>query len=560
MYSDTCLQQDRCCTGLHIVSEHIYSPSMEKGRQKLENTMVDGLGRDLLNAGRFCFSCEQIFANRKCLEEHTCSSTSFICSCGTEFTEYKDMQEHSTTHEPGHQVLDHETIKKRRLEKRKAEEEQLKRLETGEVVWKSPKHENAASVSLLARASHQVTTMQRVSMQSARISQVPGLHHSLSKSSFLPNPGASNTEVKDIFANVGAPTVDLWTLYQPVVLLQTVHTFNRKRSYICGKCGQCFITKPTLIAHHSTHVTDKVSGCIGCGLLLSSKKLVPRFHVCNSPNNITKLKIITARPLRTNPAVTSTSLNPNNGKDHTTSSLELKTQNLGLVRKNSESPCVTPTLQFKNQNIKPYSQSNLGLHATPSRQVKSHHPTTFSSPLTAPSSQKPQSPNPGISCKSTSGLPIMASRELKMTGNSASGLLSKPTKTLPASNGFKCRVCHIPFETAQLLQRHKCIKAKEFMARHVRPGKPHYKPKMVTPVASPNFTQMNGERKFGVPASGNQKKPQVMAVSLNQVQGVDPMNHQMGEDTEDDCYIVETGPDKPAEMIYQVTSSVPITI
>ncbi|KAK5862498.1 hypothetical protein PBY51_017888 [Eleginops maclovinus] len=105
---------------------------MERGKSKLQNILEDGLGRDLMNAGRFCFSCEQIFANRKCLEEHFCSAASHICSCGTEFAEYKEMLDHSTTHEPGYQVLDHGTIKKRRIEKRIAEEQQLKRIQTGE--------------------------------------------------------------------------------------------------------------------------------------------------------------------------------------------------------------------------------------------------------------------------------------------------------------------------------------------------------------------------------------------------------------------------------------------
>ncbi|GAA6226923.1 uncharacterized protein LOC108890198 isoform X1 [Lates japonicus] len=237
---------------------------MERGRQKLQNILEDGLSRDLLNAGRFCFSCEQIFSDRKCLEEHVCSAASYICSCGTEFTHYKDMLEHSTTHEPGHQVLDHETIRKRRIEKRIAEEEQLKRLQTGEVVWKTPKSNKVPSIS---------------------------------------------------------------------------------------------------------------------------------------------------------------------------------------------------------------------------------------SPL-------------------------------------------KPM--------------------LQLLQRHKCIKAQEFMAQHVRGGRQHYKLKRVTPVAGPVHAQMNGERKLGVPAAVNMKKTQVMAVSLDKGQGAVPVNGKTAVDIDDDCYIVESGPDKPAEMIYQVTSSVPI--
>lgn len=73
-----------------------------------------------------------------------------------------------------------------------------------------------------------------------------------------------------------------------------------------------------------------------------------------------------------------------------------------------------------------------------------------------------------------------------------------------------------------------------------------------------NLAQMNGERKLGAPASGNIKKNQIMAVTLDKGQGPSPAKGKIGADVEDDCYIVESGPDKPAEMIYQVTSSVPI--
>lgn len=512
--------------------------------------MEDGLGRDLMNAGRFCFSCEQIFANRKCLEEHACSATSYICSCGTEFTEYRDMQEHSTTHEPGHQVLDHETIKKRRMEKRKAEEEQLKRLETGEVVWKPPKLNTVASGSLPAKPARQVPVMPQVPKQSAQISQVPGLHPSMSQASLPPNRISSNPDVKNIFANVGAPTVDLWTLYQPVVLLPAGRRLNRKRPYSCGKCGQCFITKPSLIAHHSSHVTDKVSGCIGCGLLLSSKKLVPRFHVCNNPHNITKLKIITARPLRH--ADTNRRLNPNAGAIKATSSLQLKSPNFSAANKGKEAPCV----KSKTQNIRTYNQNNQGVCVAPSLQLKSHNSSAYNPAVSFP--LKIQSTNPGGFNRSSSKLVVAPSGNMKLPIFSASGVSRKPTKMSSPVNAFTCRVCHIPFETAQLLQRHKCIKAKEFMAQHVRTGSPHYKLKRATPGANPNLAQVNGERKFGIPASANIKKSQVAAIGLNKGQGAVSVGHKTDVDMEDDCYIVESGPDKPAEMIYQVTSSVPI--
>ncbi|KAM6936346.1 uncharacterized protein PEZ65_006484 [Lycodopsis pacificus] len=481
--------------------------------------LEDSLGRDLMDAGRFCFSCEQIFANRKCLEEHFCSAASHICSCGTEFVEYRDMVVHSVTHEPGHQVLDHGTIKKRRIEKRILEEEQLKRLQTGEVVWKAPVKPMLPFTS---------ATMPQVPTQSTQISQVPQLQHSVSQASLPPNP--REKDMQNIFAGVGAPTVDLWTLYQPIVLLQTMRKFNKTQPYICAKCGQCFVTRASLISHHSSHVTDKVAGCIGCGLLLSSKKLVPRFHVCKAPNTpTTKFRIITARPLLLKTAsVASTNRSPSAHGPWAASYLQSKGQSPSAAGKGSRSPLMTSTLQLENKKIGTLNKSKQGLHQSPSAFNRSSH-----------------------------GLAAPPSVQLKRPTQATLGVPSKLMQTSSASNGFPCRVCHLPFETAQLLQRHKCAKAHEFMAKHVRAGK-HYRLKRVTPVTSLNAEQMNGERKLGVPVSGNVKKNQVLAVGLDKGQGAVPLNGKTGVNMDDDCYIVESGPDKSAEMIYQVTSSVPI--
>ncbi|XP_022616305.1 zinc finger protein 343-like [Seriola dumerili] len=539
---------------------------MEGGQQKLQNVLEDGLSTELINAGRFCFSCEQIFSDRRSLEEHVCSAASYICSCGTEFTQYSDMLEHSTTHEPGHQVLDHETIKKRRIEKRIEEEEKLKRLQTGEVVWKAPKMNNVASISMPVNLMLQrpiTSGPLPVPIQSSKISQVPELYPAVSQASFLSNPATSTTDMQNIFAGVGAPTVDLWTLYQPVVVINTVRKFNKKKPYTCGKCGQCFVTKTSLISHHSSHVTDKVSGCIGCGLLLSSKKVVPRFHVCNSPNTATKFRLITAKPLnfgKPNKASTHRSQNPSAQEPQVPSSIQLKRQNPSVTSKGIQTSCVTSILQLKNQNIRSYSKSTQGFRVTPLLQTYSRNPST-SKPYTNVSLlSKNQSPNLSASTKSSGrGLSFIPSLQMKSPTNSASGVLSKPMQISSAKNGFTCRVCQIPFETAQLLQRHKCIKAQEFMAQQVRGGKQHFRLKRVTPLVSPVPVQMNGDIKLDVPLAGNIKKNQVVAVSLDRGQGADPVNGKPGvKMDDDDCYIVESGPDKPAEMIYQVTSSVPI--
>ncbi|XP_022063127.2 uncharacterized protein LOC110960263 isoform X2 [Acanthochromis polyacanthus] len=525
---------------------------MERGRKT--RFLVEGFGTSLMNSGQFCFSCEQIFANQKCLEEHVCSSASYICSCGTEFTEYRDMLEHSTTHEPGHQVLDHETIRKRRVEKRREEEEQLKRIRKGEVVWEAPKSNTAPSVSSPVRPVLQVPNMSahmsQRPMQSLQISQVPELYPSMSQASLLPNATPLPTDMKNIFAGVGAPTVDLWTIYQPVVLIETVRMFSRKKPYTCGKCGQGFMTKTSVISHQSSHVTDKISGCIGCGLLLSSKKLVPRFHVCNSHNNTTKLRLITAKPLNfktLNNASADRRQNLSVQAPQVFSSLQMKNQIQNPTRTGSQATHIASTKQFKIQNTRPYNH-NPGLHATSAFHFKGWNSSSASG----------QRLNPRVFSHSRPRLSVTPSVQLKMHTNSSIGGLSKPTQISPATKGFPCRVCRIAFETPQLLQRHKCAKAQEFMAQQVRGGKQHYKLKRMVPMMSPNAAQMNGQRKLALPPPGSINKNQVMAVSLDKGSSVVPVNGSTDMDIDNDCYIVETGTDKPAEMIYQVTSSVPI--
>lgn len=494
-------------------------------------------------AGRICFSCEQIFADRKCLEEHVCSATSYICSCGTEFSEYQDMYEHSTTHEPGHQVLDHETIKKRRLEKCKAEEEQLKRIDTGDVVWKDTEKDDAASVSF------SVKPIAPVLAHSGQTPQVPDFNLSFPKASFLTEPVSQTADMKNIFANVGAPTVDLWTLYQPVVLLKTEKQLNKKKPYTCGKCGQCFMTKSSLICHHNTHVVDRVCGCIGCGLLLSSKKLVPRFHNCSSSSFTTKFKIISARPPSQPNTYQNGSVNPHAGAHQTTSSLPWSQNSVA-----ADQPRHIPSsLQFKNRNIRTFPQSNQGLHPASFMRVKSDISSAALPRVTVHPPSKIHSPNLGTSYKRRLNVPLQWNTSL----NPTSAVMCKPTKASSAANGFRCRVCHIPFETTHLLQRHKCVKAKEFMAQHARGSRQHYMLKRVTPVTSPSLALMNGQRKFEAPASTYMKK-NIMTINLNKGQGAVPVSRKTTEDIDDDCYIVENSPEKPAEMICQVTSSVPI--
>lgn len=533
------------------------SLTMDRGGKKQLNIMADGITANLMNPSHIiCFSCDQIFANRICLEEHTCSSVSFICSCGTEFKKYEDMLEHSTTHNPGHQALDHETIRKRRIEKHIEEEEKLKRLQKGEVVWEAPKVQSVPSGSLPAKPRLQVPNTSapvhqrsQVSLSSSQISQVPGLFPSSSQAPLLSAATPAKTDMRNVFSDVGAPTVDLWTLYQPVVLLKTERMFNKKKPYTCGKCGQCFMAKSSLISHHSSHVTDKVSGCIGCGMLLSSKKMVPRFHVCNLSNNSTKFRLLTAKPLNYKPPSEA------GGDRRQSPSIQIpqaaSSNKHTIISSKGSHMRQFAALQLNNPKIKSYSKNNQGLNVTPTLLFQNRN-VIASKPIIGGSFITKSQKYPSLTNRSVLGRTAAPSVQIKLPTNSTH-MYGKPTQS--TSGGFMCRVCHIPFETPQLLQRHKCIKAQEFMAQHVRVGKQPYKQRRMISVAGPGVMQMNGGRRL-VPPPGSMKSP-VRAASLDHGQGRLPVNGKMEAD-DDDCYIVESGPDKPAEMIYQVTSSVPI--
>lgn len=520
---------------------------MESGQRSLQNGLDGDVASELIDAGRFCFSCEQMFANRQCLEEHVCSCVSYICSCGTEFSDYKDMQEHSSTHEPGHQVLDHRTIKRRRIEKCIEEEQKLKRLQIGDVVWKTQKVNHIPPVSLPVMPARQnpftSSHKPQVLIQSA-ISQVPLLLPSASQASLLPKPVTTGTDIRNIFGDVGSPTVDLCMLYQPVVLVRKTCKLSKKEAYTCGKCGQCFVTGTSLVSHFNSHVTDKVSGCIGCGLLLSSKKLVPRFHVCNSPNHLAKFKLITAKPLiyrNPNAAIAERIKHRDAQRIQAIYSLQQKGQNPTTAGKSIRKTCITSTLKLKNETVRTYSRSSRNPYVIPSLHSKLQNSCASKTSVSVLS--KVQSPIPTAYNTSTQGLPVFPTEPLKTPTHT---VLSKLMEAASGQNAFKCRVCHFSFETTHMLQRHKCTKAQEFMAQRRRGGRNHTV-KSVTPLVSPLPAQVNAERKHGMSPLGNVKNHQIMTVTLDQ------------EDLDDDCYIVESGPDKPAEMIYQVTSSVPIT-
>ncbi|KAM8827301.1 uncharacterized protein ACB058_020263 [Synchiropus picturatus] len=469
----------------------------------------------LMDADRICFSCDKIFANRKFLEEHVCPSANYICSCGTEFSNYPDMLYHSTTHQTGHQMLHHQTIKKRRIEKSLEVEEKLKRLESGDVIWKVPESGIVSSSN------------EKVLYKSAQQNlKTHNLDLSVSENILHPE-----TSVKGGVFGLGAPTVDLWTLYQPVVVVRKESNSVPIKPFSCGKCGETFLTKNALVFHSSSHFTDKISGCIGCGLLLCSKKQMPRFHVCNSPSRSSKLRLITARPLsQQNPLLASPGF--------------LGSKQPSPATKNSPPAQVNSVLLPKKQYLGAYSKKGQGPQVSSSPQLKSQNPAK-------PYTESPLSKKTPLSPNTQQQVPT---KQLGMSMNTA--MQFKPWQPSPGANSFNCKVCHSPFESAHLLQRHKCPKAKEFMARQLQAGKRPYKVNEAK-VSSPNIFPTTKDQK-APPTNGSVTKSPVTVVNLDDETDVIPIKVTVGSDVEDDCYIIESGEDKPAEMIYQVTSSVPI--
>ncbi|XP_062322609.1 zinc finger protein 530-like [Osmerus eperlanus] len=220
---------------------------MQKTQIENDNlsTHFDSVGSDceLEDDLPFCFSCEEWFPDRMWLEEHWCPAVKYICTCGTEFSLYMDMLKHSSNHEPGHSMLDHSTIKKRRMEMMKQKERQVR--------WFKPVHINSPSKP-------------------------------------LSSPIVS--------------TVDLWPLYQPVVLLKTLRCFDKEKPFQCANCEEGFTSKNNLIRHHTVHNKRRVLACVLCGELLPISKSVPVPHICHSSSTALMARITSAPKARSTTA------------------------------------------------------------------------------------------------------------------------------------------------------------------------------------------------------------------------------------------------------------------
>ncbi|CAL9705966.1 unnamed protein product [Knipowitschia caucasica] len=433
-----------------------------------------------------CFSCEQIFSSRKFLEEHVCSKPLYLCSCGTEFTSYSDMVLHCASHEPGQQVLDHQNIKKQRTEKRWQEEEKLKQLLTGEVIWDSPK---------------------------------PGPGSAAVQKQMLISPNAMQNVTPDTnaMANIGAPTVDLWTLFQPIVTVKTMRSFSKVQSYICGKCGQSFTKRKALVSHHNSHIADKVLGCIGCGLLLSSRKVVPRFHPCNSPNSkLNRFKLITAKPL---------------------------TQMANGLSKLAAASPVPKIPSLAPSKIGKSFVPQISITPPSQRIPNQRQPTQIGKAFDmSPRVMAGKNPLKPVQIK-----PVVSNSKFVVVNTPAPPPPSTPAGVvLTPGKGYECRVCHVYFESINVLQRHKCAKAHEFLMKH-KLSAPGNRQRSAAPLQVPSSSVKNVPKPI---------LPAPMSSTDRRLSNVTKDTSTAAAD--DDCFIVESGPEKPAEVIYQVTSSVPI--
>ncbi|XP_024271354.1 zinc finger protein 208 isoform X1 [Oncorhynchus tshawytscha] len=236
----------------------ILHESSHRGQVKMQKWNNVKWERELGDGGPpFCFSCERIFPDQISFHDHFCPAAGYICSCGTEFSMYVDMMDHSGLHEPGHTVINYSTVKKEQYQREREYKEQLSRLvlTVGQGSWAKP--------GLTPMLS---ATMPRPTK---------------------PPPGPR------------APTTDLWHQFQPVVLVETLRKFGRTKPYRCAYCELGFATKDLLVWHHNTHARNKVHGCLQCGVLLLSnnKSPQPGHHQCGSYRATPETRFTTATVL-----------------------------------------------------------------------------------------------------------------------------------------------------------------------------------------------------------------------------------------------------------------------
>ncbi|KAK7926287.1 hypothetical protein WMY93_008597 [Mugilogobius chulae] len=353
--------------------------------------------------------------------------------------------------------------------------------------------------------------------------------------------------------------VSLTKIFSPVVLLETRHKFmdpsngNTYVKYQCARCRRVFQDVDSLTEHHFLHKNERIKCCRCCKQLIIGRVPLPDNHVCPQSRAETP----------THPAVL----------DSTSNSSPVSTNNVKMY------PCCICGRNFNRKDNMMVHKKKCELRRTMIPSFASEINSSLP-PSTAPQDvpqeddganglgQLPHNPPPlkipniiapsKISKDlSINYCPSAAKQALKPVQIKPVVLKPKTlsvnnppvTQTAPAGvshtpgKGYECRVCHVFFESINVLQRHKCAKAHEFLMKHKLTSANRQRQaaplqKVVTPVLSAPTVNSDNKIKLSNMNKIDTTKPTVVA--------------------DDDCFIVESGPEKPAEVIYQVTSSVPI--
>ncbi|MGH0182858.1 UNVERIFIED_CONTAM: hypothetical protein FKN15_010556 [Acipenser sinensis] len=193
------------------------------------------IGHQSAHAGQgllFCGKCGGLFSCRDQLEQHPCTSCTFICTCGNGFPQYPALLEHMRSHDEG----------------------------------LPPGYPGPAAQARCADTASSHTLVDHLVKQ--------------------------RQQEKGAGRGGGAPAgfgemVDLKLRFLPVVSIRRQEEEEGeeegggagRRSHKCGVCGWTFVSLDLLIEHHASHGEDAVYGCRRCGRAVSSS-VPPERHAC----------------------------------------------------------------------------------------------------------------------------------------------------------------------------------------------------------------------------------------------------------------------------------------
>lgn len=276
---------------------------------------------------------------------------------------------------------------------------------------------------------------------------------------------------KPVHLNLGpVSTVDLWPLYQPVVLLKTVRCFDKERPFQCANCELGFTSKNSLIRHHTVHNKKRVIACVLCGGLLPFSKSIPVPHLCSKPSSSTSIDSITAASEATitaAPEVCSTAV-PSELND------------------------------MFERKMGGYQDSPIVSHKVEQAHTLSKH---------------------------------------QVCENTYNGTHGK--------EGFRCRVCQLPFHSNQMLHRHKCDKAADYVQRLALMPTNRRRVTHVTSLHTLPQNNVDGELRVNIQASTSIQMYHKKALGPESVTDVD---------FDDDCYVIESS--SPTQLLkMKITSA-----